>query len=156
MVPARPEVQNSGDNDLERSIKAAMMRMKKVSADSDEEDRGDEETRSLDWENWEQARWRVDRWSCWSSDFFTVLALQLTLADLVDLSQKSSTLPLSSSTPRFKLQCDVVMTHIQLFKHRVDLGTIVQINLLTGVSLFAEIHTLQIWCWVQGTFEEQQ
>lgn len=51
MVPARPEVQNSGDNDLERSIKAAMMRMKKVSADSDEEDRGDEETRSLDWEN---------------------------------------------------------------------------------------------------------
>lgn len=51
MVPARPDVQNSGDNELERSIKAAMMRMKKVSADSDEEDRGDEETRSLDWEN---------------------------------------------------------------------------------------------------------
>lgn len=53
MVPARSEVQNFGDNELERSIKAAMMRMKKVSADSDDEDRGDEETRSLDWENWE-------------------------------------------------------------------------------------------------------
>lgn len=50
MVPAHSEVQNSGDNELERSIKAAMMRMKKVSADSDDEDR-DEETRSLDWEN---------------------------------------------------------------------------------------------------------
>lgn len=51
MVPARPEVQSSGDNELERSIKAAMMRMKKVSGDSDEEDRGDEENQSLDWEN---------------------------------------------------------------------------------------------------------
>lgn len=52
MVPARSEVHNSGD-ELERSIKAAMMRMKKVSADSDDEDRGDEEMRSSDWENWE-------------------------------------------------------------------------------------------------------
>lgn len=51
MVPACPEAQSSGDNELERSIKAAMMRMKKVSADSDEEDRADEETRSLDWES---------------------------------------------------------------------------------------------------------
>lgn len=51
MVPARSEVHNSGDNELERSIKAAMMRMKNVSADSDDEDRVDEETRSLDWEN---------------------------------------------------------------------------------------------------------
>lgn len=50
MVPARSEVHNSGD-ELERSIKAAMMRMKKVSADSDDEDRGDEEMRSSDWEN---------------------------------------------------------------------------------------------------------
>lgn len=53
MVPARSEVHNSGDNELERSIKAAMMRMKNVSADSDDEDRVDEETRSLDWENWD-------------------------------------------------------------------------------------------------------
>lgn len=53
VVPARAEVPNSGDNELERSIKAAMMRMKKVAADSDEEDRGDDETQSADWDSWE-------------------------------------------------------------------------------------------------------
>lgn len=47
----RAEVQNSGDNELERSIKAAMMRMKKVSADSDEEETGDDETQSADWDS---------------------------------------------------------------------------------------------------------
>lgn len=52
MVPARAEVQSNGDNELERSIKAAMMRMKKVAADSDEEDRGDDGTRSTDWDSW--------------------------------------------------------------------------------------------------------
>lgn len=51
MIPARAEVSNTGHNELERSIKAAMMRMKKVAADSDEEERGDEETRSTDWDN---------------------------------------------------------------------------------------------------------
>lgn len=52
VVPARSEVQSSGDNELERSIKAAMMRMKKVSADSDEEEeRGDDETQSGDWDS---------------------------------------------------------------------------------------------------------
>lgn len=50
VVPARAEVQNN-DNELERSIKAAMMRMKKVSADSDDEDRGDEETHSVEWDS---------------------------------------------------------------------------------------------------------
>ncbi len=49
VVPTRAEVPDSGDNELERSIKAAMMRMKKVAADSDEEDRGDDETQSTDW-----------------------------------------------------------------------------------------------------------
>uniref|UniRef100_A0A8C2X7D4 WASP homolog associated with actin, golgi membranes and microtubules n=1 Tax=Cyclopterus lumpus TaxID=8103 RepID=A0A8C2X7D4_CYCLU len=39
-------------NDLERSIKAAMMRMKKVAADSDDDDRGDDdETHSTDWDS---------------------------------------------------------------------------------------------------------
>lgn len=51
VVPARAEVPDSGDNELERSIKAAMMRMKKVAADSDEEDRGDDETHSTDWDS---------------------------------------------------------------------------------------------------------
>ncbi|KAK9543019.1 hypothetical protein VZT92_000833 [Zoarces viviparus] len=51
MVPALGEVPSSGNNDLERSIKAAMMRMKKVAADSDEDDRGDEETHSADWDS---------------------------------------------------------------------------------------------------------
>lgn len=52
MVPARAEVPNTGDNELERSIKAAMMRMKKVSADSDEEeDRGDDETQNTEWDS---------------------------------------------------------------------------------------------------------
>ena len=51
MVPARAEVPSSGDNELERSIKAAMLRMKKVAADSDEDDRGDDETRSSDWDS---------------------------------------------------------------------------------------------------------
>lgn len=50
VVPVRAEVSNTGHNELERSIKAAMMRMKKVAADSDEEDIGDEETRT-DWDN---------------------------------------------------------------------------------------------------------
>ncbi|XP_054588324.2 WASP homolog-associated protein with actin, membranes and microtubules isoform X1 [Nothobranchius furzeri] len=43
VVPAQEEVPSRGDNELERSIKAAMMRMKKVAADSDEEDRGTRE-----------------------------------------------------------------------------------------------------------------
>ncbi|KAL6112839.1 whamm [Pungitius sinensis] len=52
MVPARPELHSSGDNELERSIKAAMMRMKKVAADSDDDDdRGDDETQSTDWDS---------------------------------------------------------------------------------------------------------
>lgn len=51
MVPTRAEVPSSGDNELERSIKAAMMRMKKVAADSDEEDRGDEGSQSTDWDS---------------------------------------------------------------------------------------------------------
>lgn len=51
VVPARAEVPNSNDNELERSIKAAMMRMKKVAADSDDEDRGDDETQSTDWDS---------------------------------------------------------------------------------------------------------
>lgn len=50
VVPARTAAPNSGDNELERSIKAAMLRMKKVSADSDEEDGGDE-TPSADWDS---------------------------------------------------------------------------------------------------------
>lgn len=51
MVPARAEVPNTGNNELERSIKAAMLRMKKVAADSDGEDGTDEETQSFDWDN---------------------------------------------------------------------------------------------------------
>ncbi|XP_041838159.1 WASP homolog-associated protein with actin, membranes and microtubules [Melanotaenia boesemani] len=51
VVPARAEVPSSGDNELERSIKAAMMRMKKVAADSDEEDRGDDDMQSTDWDS---------------------------------------------------------------------------------------------------------
>ena len=51
MVAARAEVPSSGDNELERSIKAAMLRMKKVAADSDEEERGDDETQSTDWDS---------------------------------------------------------------------------------------------------------
>lgn len=51
VVPARAELQSSGDNELERSIKAAMLRMKKVAADSDEEDRGEDETQSADWDS---------------------------------------------------------------------------------------------------------
>ncbi|XP_068597961.1 WASP homolog-associated protein with actin, membranes and microtubules [Brachionichthys hirsutus] len=52
VVPAQPDVPSNGDNELERSIKAAMMRMKKVSADSDsdEEARGDD-TESTDWDS---------------------------------------------------------------------------------------------------------
>lgn len=60
MVPARAEVPSGGDNELERSIKAAMMRMKKVAADSDEDDRGDEEGRSADWDSWECVRTHAD------------------------------------------------------------------------------------------------
>ncbi|KAM6943049.1 WASP homolog-associated protein with actin, membranes and microtubules [Xenentodon cancila] len=51
VVPAQAGVQNSGDNDLERSIKAAMMRMKKVATDSDDEDRGDDDTQGTDWDS---------------------------------------------------------------------------------------------------------
>lgn len=51
VVPGKSEVQNSGDNELERSIKAAMMRMKKVAADSDDEDRGDDDMQSADWDS---------------------------------------------------------------------------------------------------------
>ncbi|KAK2853811.1 hypothetical protein Q5P01_006472 [Channa striata] len=51
MVPARGEIQSSGDNELERSIKAAMMRMKKVASDSDEEDKADDSTQSADWDS---------------------------------------------------------------------------------------------------------
>ncbi|KAK2920005.1 WASP homolog-associated protein with actin, membranes and microtubules isoform X1 [Channa argus] len=51
MVPARTEMQSSGDNELERSIKAAMMRMKKVATDSDEEDKADDGTQSTDWDS---------------------------------------------------------------------------------------------------------
>ncbi|KAF3832852.1 hypothetical protein F7725_026517 [Dissostichus mawsoni] len=50
MVPAHGEVPTSEDNELERSIKAAMMRMKKVAADSDSDDREDE-TQSTDWDS---------------------------------------------------------------------------------------------------------
>ncbi|KAF0043003.1 hypothetical protein F2P81_004340 [Scophthalmus maximus] len=46
VIPARVEFSSSGDNELERSIKAAMMRMKNVAADSDSDDRGDEETQT--------------------------------------------------------------------------------------------------------------
>lgn len=53
VVPARAEAPSSGDNELERSIKAAMMRMKKVAADSDEEDRIDDEAHNADWDSWE-------------------------------------------------------------------------------------------------------
>lgn len=52
MVHPRAEVQGSTNNELELSIKAAMMRMKKVSADSDdEENRGDDETQSNEWDS---------------------------------------------------------------------------------------------------------
>lgn len=51
VVATRAEVPSSGDNELERSIKAAMMRMKKVAADSDEEDRGDDGTQGTDWDS---------------------------------------------------------------------------------------------------------
>ncbi|XP_035484666.2 WASP homolog-associated protein with actin, membranes and microtubules isoform X1 [Scophthalmus maximus] len=51
VIPARVEFSSSGDNELERSIKAAMMRMKNVAADSDSDDRGDEETQSTDWDS---------------------------------------------------------------------------------------------------------
>lgn len=49
VVPARAEVLSGGDNELERSIKAAMMRMKKVAADSDDE--GDEDCQNPDWDS---------------------------------------------------------------------------------------------------------
>ncbi|KAM4593743.1 WASP homolog-associated protein with actin, membranes and microtubules [Odontesthes bonariensis] len=51
VVAARAGVPDSGDNELERSIKAAMMRMKKVSADSDSDDRGDDDMQSTDWDS---------------------------------------------------------------------------------------------------------
>ncbi|KAK5609472.1 hypothetical protein CRENBAI_007982 [Crenichthys baileyi] len=51
VVPMREEVLGSTDNELERSIKAAMMRMKKVAADSDDEDRGDDDSQNADWDS---------------------------------------------------------------------------------------------------------
>lgn len=51
VTAVRTGAPNSIDNDLQSSIRAAMMRMKKVATDSDEEDRGDEESRSADWES---------------------------------------------------------------------------------------------------------
>ncbi|CAG5858577.1 unnamed protein product [Menidia menidia] len=51
VVPAPAEASNSADNELERSIKAAMMRMKRVAADSDSDERGDEDTQSTDWDS---------------------------------------------------------------------------------------------------------
>ncbi|KAG7483018.1 WASP-like-associated protein with actin, membranes and microtubules [Solea senegalensis] len=51
VVPSRAEAPSGGDNELERSIKAAMMRMKNVAGDSDDEDRGDEETQSTEWDS---------------------------------------------------------------------------------------------------------
>ncbi|XP_056134641.1 WASP homolog-associated protein with actin, membranes and microtubules isoform X2 [Lampris incognitus] len=50
VIPVRAEAQHSGDNELERSIKAAMQRMKKVSANSDDED-GDDQTQSSEWDS---------------------------------------------------------------------------------------------------------
>lgn len=47
----RTSTPNSSDSDLQSSIRAAMMRMKKVATDSDEDDRGDDELRSADWES---------------------------------------------------------------------------------------------------------
>lgn len=49
--PVRAEAPDSADNELERSIKAAMMRMKRVAAESDEEDGGEEETPSGEWDS---------------------------------------------------------------------------------------------------------
>jgi hypothetical protein len=48
-----PLPQDSRDTDLQRSIKAAMQRMKKVSSDSDDEDeeRGEDNTPSAEWDS---------------------------------------------------------------------------------------------------------
>lgn len=52
MVHVQADGLSSRDSDLERSIKAAMMRIKKVAADSDDDDRGDDdETHSTDWDS---------------------------------------------------------------------------------------------------------
>ncbi|XP_038130750.1 WASP homolog-associated protein with actin, membranes and microtubules [Cyprinodon tularosa] len=51
VVATREEVQSGTDNDLERSIKAAMMRMKKVAADSDDEDEGDNDSQNTEWDS---------------------------------------------------------------------------------------------------------
>uniref|UniRef100_UPI001EAF5CE1 WASP homolog-associated protein with actin, membranes and microtubules n=1 Tax=Oncorhynchus gorbuscha TaxID=8017 RepID=UPI001EAF5CE1 len=53
VVPAVPLPQDSRDTDLQRSIKAAMQRMKKVSSDSDDEDeeRGEDNTSSAEWDS---------------------------------------------------------------------------------------------------------
>ncbi|XP_043962019.1 WASP homolog-associated protein with actin, membranes and microtubules [Gambusia affinis] len=52
VVPTREDVPSGADNELERSIKAAMMRMKKVAADSDDSDRGDDDdSQSADWDS---------------------------------------------------------------------------------------------------------
>lgn len=50
VVPVRPEGSICGNNELELSIKAAMLRMKKVSSESDDEDGGDE-MQSADWDS---------------------------------------------------------------------------------------------------------
>ncbi|XP_071256664.1 WASP homolog-associated protein with actin, membranes and microtubules isoform X2 [Salvelinus alpinus] len=53
VVPAVPLPQDSRDTDLQKSIKAAMQRMKKVSSDSDDEDeeRGEDNTPSAEWDS---------------------------------------------------------------------------------------------------------
>lgn len=51
VAAVRSSAPSSRDGDLQSSIRAAMMRMKKVATDSDEDDRGDEESRSADWES---------------------------------------------------------------------------------------------------------
>ncbi|XP_031668711.1 WASP homolog-associated protein with actin, membranes and microtubules isoform X1 [Oncorhynchus kisutch] len=52
VVPAVPLPQDSRDTDLQKSIKAAMQRMKKVSSDSDEdEERGEDNTPLAEWDS---------------------------------------------------------------------------------------------------------
>ncbi|XP_045061659.1 WASP homolog-associated protein with actin, membranes and microtubules [Coregonus clupeaformis] len=53
VVPAVPLPQDSRDTDLQKSIKAAMQRMKRVSSDSDDEDeqRGEDNTPSTEWDS---------------------------------------------------------------------------------------------------------
>ncbi|KAJ7994583.1 hypothetical protein DPEC_G00250970 [Dallia pectoralis] len=53
VVHAKPLPQDSRDTDLQKSIKAAMQRMKKVSSDSDDDDeeRGEDSTPSAEWDS---------------------------------------------------------------------------------------------------------